>query len=526
MLTVFWKDDEGAHEVPVTHGTSLIGRSPEADLRIANQSVSRRHALLLAGENHWTLRDLGSQNGTSLGGHLVREHRIADGDQAQLGEIMLRFVVSVEDSIRLGDTAQSAQAPSGQDMHPGSIVMSAVQVAESVRSASFPSAAKLSAEISSALGRLAGVANSLMAANSLESLLERVLDVVLDNTPVEHAVLLLHDSAANQLIPKASRSRKGTAEKFGISRDIALRVFQQNESILTLDASSDDRFNSESIMLQGIRSVMCVPLLANGSTLGVIFAGSTTRRVPIMEYHLHLLTIIANIAAVAIEQARLRRQVEEELLLRSRLTRYHSPTLIDELLATGKERDAMQPKEREVSVLFADIAGFSTRSESMAPAAVARMLNGLFSELVEIIFGHEGTLDKFLGDGLMAVFGAPNDLPLHARRAVDCALAMQRRVAELDLRDGTGDPVRLRIGINSGPVVAGDIGSDRRVEYTVLGNTVNVASRLESFVARPGDTVIGPLTMAGLDDSFPVESLGDQTLKGIHAPVAAFRVTA
>ncbi len=184
----------------------------------------------------------------------------------------------------------------------------------------------------------------------------------------------------------------------------------------------------------------------------------------------------------------------------------------------------MLPKEREVSVLFADIAGFSTRSEAMAPAAVARLLNGLFSELVEIIFAHEGTLDKFLGDGLMAVFGAPNDVPRHPRRAVDCALAMQRRVAELDLREGADKPLRLRIGINSGPVVAGDIGSDRRVEYTVLGNTVNIASRLESFVARPGDTVIGPGTRAGLGEGIPVEELGEQTLKGIQAPVAAFRV--
>ena len=106
MLTVFWQDDEGAHEVPVTHGTSLIGRSAEADLRIANQSVSRRHALLLAGDIHWTLRDLGSQNGTSFGGHLIRERQIADGDQALLGEITLRFMVSVEDSIRLGETAK------------------------------------------------------------------------------------------------------------------------------------------------------------------------------------------------------------------------------------------------------------------------------------------------------------------------------------------------------------------------------------------------------------------------------------
>jgi adenylate cyclase len=160
----------------------------------------------------------------------------------------------------------------------------------------------------------------------------------------------------------------------------------------------------------------------------------------------------------------------------------------------------------------------------MAPAQVSRLLNGLFSELVEIIFAHGGTLDKFLGDGLMAIFGAPNDLPDHRSRAVECAMAMQQRVAELDVREGADTPVQLRIGINSGMAVAGDIGSERRVEYTVLGNTVNVASRLESLVAQPNEIVIGSATQVDLGESILTEPLGPQILKGISEPVPAFRV--
>jgi len=210
--------------------------------------------------------------------------------------------------------------------------------------------------------------------------------------------------------------------------------------------------------------------------------------------------------------------------LRSRLTRYHSPTLVEELLASKEGRGSMPPVEREVSVLFADIVAFSTRTERMAPPAVSRLLNGLFSELVEIVFSHEGTLDKFLGDGMMAIFGAPNDLPDHASKAVECAMAMQKRVAELDVREGSTEPMRLRIGINSGVVIAGDIGSERRVEYTVLGNTVNVAARLEALVAQPGQIVIGPATQAALRPNIATEPLGPQSLKGIREPVPAFRV--
>lgn len=524
MLTVFWTDEEGDHEIPLANPMTRVGRSPEADLRIANPSISRRHAVLLATDGVWTLRDLNSQNGTSVDGRPVREHTISDGDCIRLGEVTLRFVVSVKDSIRLNDALQPEIDASTREFHPGSIVMSASDVASGKSSPASGIPKELTADIAGSLSRLADVAKSLIAADSVESLFSRVLEVVLANTPVESISLLLHDPKINHLVPKASRCRHGKQDSFAISRDIALRVFRQNESILTLDAVDDPRFTSESIMTRGIRSVMCVPLLTHDSTLGVLFAGSTSQRVGLQEYHLHLLTVIANLAAVAIDQARLRQRVEEELLLRSRLTRYHSSTLIDKLIANSASGGLMLPTERNVSVLFADIEGFSTRSERMVPSAVARLLNSLFTELVEIIFAHEGTLDKFLGDGVMAVFGAPNDLPNHARQAVNCALAMQKRVAELDLREGSDTPMRIRIGINSGMAVAGDIGSERRVEYTVLGNTVNIAARLEAFVAQPGETIIGPATQAAIGTSIPTEDLGVQTLKGIREPVPAFRV--
>ena len=524
MLTVSWHDDEGGHEARVTNAFTRLGRSPEADLRIADASVSRRHAALSKAGEQWTLRDLGSQNGMMVDGHLVREHAVEDGDTASLGEVALRFVFSVHDSIGLDKGTSQEEAIAFLQHRPGSVAMSASDVAEGKVPQSAAQQSGANDEVTGALSQLAAVARALIAATSLRALFERTLDVVLENTPVEHAFLLLHDASGNQLVPKAGRSRDGRSGGFPISQSIASHVFRRNESVLTLDAPDDPRFDGESIIAQNIRSVMCAPLLNHDTTLGVLFAGSTSGRIALKEHHLHLLTVIANLAAVAIDQIRLRERIEEELLLRSRLTRYHSPTLVDQLLASSQGQGEMPPVEREVSVLFADIVGFSTRTERMAPAAVSRLLNGLFSELVEIIFSHEGTLDKFLGDGLMAIFGAPNDLPKHACRAVECALAMQRRIEELDVREGSTEPVRLRIGINSGTVIAGDIGSERRVEYTVLGNAVNVAARLEAFVAQPGETVIGPATQAALDPHLSTEPLGPQTLKGIQEAVLAFRV--
>ncbi len=524
MFTVFWQDDEGTHEARLTAPAYSIGRAPEATLRIANRSVSRRHANLTDESGTWVLRDLDSQNGLRIAAQVIREHTVQDGDTVFFGDVGLRFVQAVKDSIRLGETARSPKAATKADLSPGSIVLPAAEVAGRAAPAAVPGRGAFATELAGALGSLTTVAKDIIEADSVDGLFDRILRLILEHTPVENVFLLLHEPEINQLVPKAMRSRDGGQPASAISREIALRVFRQRESILTLDALDDPRFNSESIISQGIRSVMCVPLLTRDSTLGVVFVDSTTRRVALYEVHLHFLTLIASIAAVAIEQARLRLKVDRERALRERLTRYHSPNLVERLLSSSGRHGVMVPTERSVSVLFADIASFSSRAEHMAPSAVALLLNSVFSDLVETIFAHEGTLDKFLGDGIMAVFGAPNDLPDHAQRAVSCGLAMQQLVAARNARLSDSEPIRLRIGINSGMAVAGDIGSDRRLEYTVIGNTVNIASRLQAFVAQPGEVVIGPATRDALGDSPPTESLGPQTLKGIRDAVTAFRV--
>lgn len=179
--------------------------------------------------------------------------------------------------------------------------------------------------------------------------------------------------------------------------------------------------------------------------------------------------------------------------------------------------------------MFVDAAGFTAFSEKAQPGDVATLLNGYFDHTVEAIFARGGTLDKFIGDAVMAFFGAPLEQEDHAERAVRAALDARRA---LDLwnaqREADGAPrIEVRIAINSGPVVVGDVGSRRRVDYTVLGNTVNVAARLEEFVAEPGEIVIGEETrrlLAAAGDDIEVEPIGPLRLKGLEAEVHAYRV--
>jgi adenylate cyclase len=211
---------------------------------------------------------------------------------------------------------------------------------------------------------------------------------------------------------------------------------------------------------------------------------------------------------------------------RERLGRFLSPQVTSRILATSDSQGAALgvPEVKEVTILFADIVGFTTMSEKMSPSQVALLLSDYLSRMTDVIFKYEGTLDKFIGDAIMAVFGAPLDMPDHAVRAIRAALEMQERLAEFNADRKEGPTVRVRIGINSGKVVAGEIGSVNKKEYTVLGDTVNTASRLESSVAKPGMIVIGGNTRACVAELFDCRSLGTFTLKGKEKEVAVYEV--
>jgi adenylate cyclase len=200
--------------------------------------------------------------------------------------------------------------------------------------------------------------------------------------------------------------------------------------------------------------------------------------------------------------------------------------VVSRILDAGETGEAFTLEVREVTgtIFFSDLVGFTTLTEHMPPGEVASMLNEYFSRMADIIFQHEGTLDKFIGDAIMAIFGAPIDSEDHARRAVLCALEMKKALREFNEENAQSRTLRFRIGINTGPVVAGDIGSIRRMEYTVLGTTVNVASRLESEVAEPGQIVVGEETYKAIKDEFVCERVGRVKVKGLSQPLVVYEV--
>jgi adenylate cyclase len=365
----------------------------------------------------------------------------------------------------------------------------------------------------------------------VEEVLEQVVDIVFDHVPADRGFLMLSEEGSGKLVPMVMKHRNpgssGEPSKITISKTIADRVVKDRVSILTSDAQVDPRFGSgDSIRFHGIRSAMCAPLWNKDQVIGIIHVDSPMLTNCFNLNDLDLLTALANYAAVAVERARLNQKIVAEEKKRERLGRFLSPQVTSRILATSESQGAALgvPEIREVSVLFADIVGFTTMSEKMSPAAVSLLLNEYLSRMTDIIFKYEGTLDKYIGDAIMAVFGAPLDMPDHAARSIKAALEMRERLEEFNAERKEGPLLKIRIGINSGKAVAGEIGSINKKEYTVLGDTVNTASRLESSVAKPMMVVIGENTYHAVKDQFDCRSLGNATLKGKENEVAVFEV--
>lgn len=527
--------------VAVTKSETTLGRDATCDLVIPDhcKGTSRRHARLMCQGGSWTISDLGSVNGTFVNDVRVSSASpLKDHDVISLGPMTMRFhlgaaSLSAGEQVQFDEESDSgAQAaavsmsdfdqilgfrmsPSAPPAKPRPQVRTTELVPLRALSEP-PPPVKPRGELGT-MGLFRQVAQALLSTQNLDEMLERVMDLVFKNLPAERGSLCLYDSESGKLAPRVARVKVGKPDDtITISRSIVNEVIKSKNSVLVRDAAADERFREAvSLRQEGIHSAMCAPLYNEGRVVGLIYVDTLSLTEPFTKEHLEVLATLAILSALGVEQARLREDIVQEQNIRRGLSRYSSPAVVDQII-NGAEGvwSGMTAQEKEVSVVFGDLSGFTSLSEDMAPAEVARTLNEIFEFLTDAIFRNEGTLDKYRGDGLMAVFGAPLPQADHAERAIRTALVMQQQLDAFNRAHADRKPMRIRIGINSGPVVAGDIGSPRRRDYTVIGDTVNVASRLESSVAEPGQVVIGPLTFKQAGAKFNCRPLPPVQLKG------------
>jgi adenylate cyclase len=533
----------------LTKPVVTIGRGSANDLVLDDESVSRFHAVFKQEKNGDVLvADRSSTNGVVVNGKAIStETALVHGDRVKVGVYELKFEstdiaplvirkaeipATLRDVLEGRDTglgSRSVKTPTG----------TSAEMAERIR--------QLEQE-KYLLTVLYDAGKALNSTLLLDDLAEQVMSLAFRIEGVERGFMMFFDAAGEVSrqteVHYRSGTRRGASRHAGekthrrrpakeqpriiLGRSILERIRQEKVPILITDAAADERFQeSESVKISGLRSAMCAPLVESGvesgRLLGLLYVDNLEKEFAFSEDELNVFALVAAQAASALASALARQQLAEHALHRSALERFLSPDVVEMIAADPNVR--LGGVNQKVSVLFCDIRGFTSISEQLAPEKVVEILNELFTRMTDVVFDHGGTLDKYLGDGLLAVFGAPISKGKDAANAVRAAIAIQQLVLELN-RDSTArqwPELKVGIGVSTGIVTAGNIGSPRRLDYTVIGDTVNVASRLVSHAAG-GQILITQATAADLGPGFDFAPMPPLVVKGKSKPVWVFIV--
>src|SRR3954465_1875421 len=489
MAKIIVQGSEGRREYELGAVTS-VGRHPDNAIQILDRIVSKEHAQILRQANgQFLYRDLGSLNGSFFRGERISERLLADGDELTLGSTQVLFqerptgdknVEQVTIAPAATETLirqKRPAAPRSRDFLPERDITDMEVLRRDYE--------KL--RLAHELGRSIGLEVNL------DVLLEKIITKAFELIPADRGGILLREEGIPK--PRIVRTRDGRAEQIILSRSILNEVIQHKAAVLSSDATMDSRFSgAHSIIMQGIRSTMTAPLIHPAELFGLMHLDSMVATNAFVETDLQIFGGIASQAAVAIHNSNLARKIEHEAKTRAQFQRLLSPNLVVQVVQ-GKLVLEKGGALSEVTLLFSDIRGFTSMSESRAPQDIVRMLNEYFEPMVDVIFKYEGTLDKFVGDEVIALFGAPVPMKNAEVKAVQCALDMMRVLSEWNhTRAAEGQhEITIGIGINTGLVVTGAIGSSRALQYTPIGDAVNVASRL-CTAAQPVQVILSEAT--------------------------------
>jgi len=554
-------------EVALASGTIYnIGRAKDNDIVLNDRRVSRRHAHVVAEAANVRIVDGFEVNGEihrSVNRVFVNsvpqlEKTLAPDDQIIIGESQLIFRVSELKPVEIPPTAEhlpiaetdySAGAtvvPSGVNYDDQPLGMTQMQISASEiigqrsnltieAGVTTPEELKELRRKAKALDLLFEMSKTLGTVFDLKEIFVKATDLIFRGTPAERVVALLADESLDgkildySLYPIAARARDAKLEnltdQLTISRTITQKVMREKVAILSQDAKTDAQFGgAESIVSQGVRSTICAPLITESNVHGVIYADRFDPFAAFSPDDLELISAVAAQAAMVVETVKAHKRLAREEIARANYGRFMPEYVVKQIL-NNPNSFKLGGINQTVTILFADIRGFTAFSEKENPEKVVGLLNRYFSAMSEIIFAHGGTLDKYIGDGLMAIFGAPNATPEDAKNALKTAVTMQRRLSSLNKELEAENLTRINIGIglHTGVATIGYIGSDRRSEYTAIGDTVNLASRLES-TARGGQILVSEATAQAGGELFtflPQESL---TVKNRLQAVSLFEV--
>jgi adenylate cyclase len=500
---------------------NTIGRHPDNTIQILDRIISKEHAQIQrAADGRYLLRDLRSLNGTFMRGERIADHYLSDGDEFTMGSTRIVFV----DKPKTDDVLQRVTiAPGLTESHIRGRIqantgdfMPERQIADDKNLRRDYERLRIGHELARAVG----------SELDLDKLLAKILDKAFELVGCDRGVILLVDDHG-ELVPRYVKTRSGKSDQnIVLSKTVMAEVTTNRAAVLSSDATMDARFSgAHSIIMQGIRSTMTLPLLHAGDLLGIMHLDSLFTSNAFTEKDLQICTGMAAQAAISIQNARLATRIEKEAQTRAQISRLIPPSVVEQVLK-GELTIEKGGRQTEVTMLFSDIRGFTTMSDGRPPQEIVNTLNEYFEVMVDILFKYSGTLDKFVGDEIIGLFGAPIAIDDAPFKAVACALAMLQGLEEFNRTRAAENqaPIRIGIGINTGNVITGSIGSTRALQYTAIGDAMNVASRLVN-VASSGEIIVSEDTYRLLVGRVEATALPPVKVKGKAEELKVYRIT-
>jgi adenylate cyclase len=532
----------------VAQTNCTIGRAPDNAIVLDDPRASRYHAHIKPDDNgSFTIIDGAVINGqlrrsankVFINGATQYEHKLKNGDRITIGASTLKFEQPVEErtsEVRYDDR------PLGhtQLLISATDVMNTVFRSKGDEVAPSPVPSPQRDKMLDTLQRKANILTALYEMSKtlgsvfdLNAIFDKATDVIFRSTPADRVVALLAESGGGgdeaELTPIAMRARdnrlEAHARKLSIGRTITRKVMRDRVALLSQDAASDEQFAGvDSIVSQGVRSTICAPLVADTRVHGALYADRLDPFGAFKPDDLELISAVAAQTAIAVENARAHERLAREEVARANYSRFLPEYVVKQMLE-NPDSFKLGGVSQTITILFADIRGFTRISEHAPPERIVSLLNRYFSAMTDIIFAHGGTLDKYLGDGLMALFGAPTATPDDANNALNAAVAMQRRVLGINVElSNEGLPeIGVGMGLHTGEVIVGYIGSERRSEYTAIGDAVNTCSRLESN-ARGGEILMSDATAKAARSRYKLQPRDPITVKNREQPVVLWEV--
>ena len=526
-----------------------VGRAPDNCVVLDDPRASRHHAHIRFDDPGYTIVDGVVMNGqvrrsankVFVNGEATYEHPLKDGDRITIGASTIRFEQQKQErttDVRYDDKplGHTQLLISANDVMT-TVLRTSKPPASAAPTAAAPTGRDKELEAlqrkANILAELYEMSKTLGSVFDLNAIFAKATDIIFRSTPADRVVALLaegtNDDGDVELVPVATRARdeklEAHAKKLTIGRTITRKVMKDRVALLSQDAAAEAMFAGvESIVSQGVRSTICAPLVAESGVHGALYADRLDPFAAFKPDDLELITAVAAQTAVAVENARAHERLAREEVARANYGRFLPEYVVKQMLE-NPESFKLGGVNQTITVLFADIRGFTRLSEHANPEKVVQLLNKYFSAMTDIIFAHGGTLDKYLGDGLMALFGAPTATPQDATNAVNAAVAMQRRVLSInqELRAEGLNEIGVGIGLHTGEAVVGYIGSERRSEYTAIGDTVNTASRLESN-SKGGQILLSDATARAATSRYPLKQRDPIYVKNRAQPVPLFEV--